>query len=73
MYSQIRKLRDATQTLTPDAFRRILALAVLVLFVAVCLGRLLAPQVVLFGELLPFVSGLLVVVVRSYFGGRERA
>jgi hypothetical protein len=70
MYSQIRNLRDATRTLSPDAFRRILAVAVLVLFAAVCLGRLLAPQVVLFGELVPFVSGLLVVVVRYYFAGR---
>ncbi len=72
MCRQIRNLRDAIATLTPDAFRRILALAVLVLFVVVCLGRLFAPQVVLFGELVPFVSGLLVVVVRYYFAGRER-
>lgn len=73
MCPQIRNPRDAIQTLTPHTFRRILALAVLVLFAAVCLGRLLAPEILLFGELVPFVSGLLVVVVRYYFVGRERA
>jgi hypothetical protein len=56
-----------------ETLRRILAIAVLVLFVAVCLGRLLAPQVALFGELVPVASGLLIVVVRHYFAGRERA
>ena len=73
MCRQIRNLRNSIVTLTPDAFRRLLALAVLALFVAVCMGRLLVPQVVLFGELVPVASGLLVVVVRYYFAGREKA
>jgi hypothetical protein len=73
MNRQIRNLRDSIASLTPDVFRRILAIIVLALFIAVCLGRLLAPQITLFGELLPVVSGLLVVVVRYYFAGRERA
>ena len=68
----IRHLRDTIATLTPDAFRRILTVTVLTLFIIVCLGRLLAPQIVLFGELVPVVSGLLVMVVRYYFAGRER-
>jgi hypothetical protein len=53
-----------------EMLRRILAIIVLALFVAVCLGRLLAPQVALFGELVPVASGLLLVVVRYYFAGR---
>ena len=56
---------------TPDAFRRRLALAVAALFVGVCLGRLLAPNVQLFQELLPAAAALLGLVVRSYFAGRE--
>ena len=72
MSHKIRNLRDAIATISPDAFRRLLALAVLALFVAVCLGHLLAPQVVLFDELVPVVSGLLGLVVRYYFAGRER-
>ena len=68
-----RNLCDAKTTMTPDAFRRILAIAVLILFVAVCLGRLIAPQIALFGDLLPIISGLLGLVMRYYFTGRERA
>ncbi len=41
----------------PDGVRRLLAIAVVALFVAVCLGRLLAPETPLFGELLP-VAGV---------------
>jgi hypothetical protein len=73
MSHKIRNLRDAIATITPDAFRRILAIAVLVLFIAVCLGRLLAPQIALFGELMPVISGLLMVVMRYYFAGQKRA
>lgn len=54
---------------SPDDIRRTLALAVLALFVVVCLGRLLAPAISLFRELVPVVSGLLVLVVRFYFKG----
>ena len=54
---------------SPDATRRILALAVLALFVGVCVGRLVAPDAPLFRELLPVVSGLLLVIVRFYFKG----
>jgi hypothetical protein len=56
----------------PDAFRRRLALAVVALFVGVCLGRLLAPNVQLFQELLPVAAALLGLVVRSYLSGQER-
>lgn len=56
----------------PDGFRRILAIVVLALFVAVCVGRLVAPATPLFHELLPVVSGLLLVVVRFYFKGSEQ-
>jgi hypothetical protein len=73
MSHKISNLRNAIATITPDAFRRILAIAVLLLFVAVCLGHLLTPQVALFGELVPVVSALLGLVVRYYFAGRERA
>ncbi|MBK9709731.1 MAG: hypothetical protein IPO81_00095 [Kouleothrix sp.] len=55
-----------------DDFRRILAIAVLALFVAVCVGRLVSPTTPLFRELLPVVSGLLLVVVRFYFKGSEQ-
>jgi hypothetical protein len=56
-----------------ETFRRILALAVLALFIGVCLGRLFAPQVALFSELMPVVSGLLALVVRYYFTERKGA
>jgi hypothetical protein len=56
----------------PDAFRRRLAIAVVALFVSVCLGRLLAPSVPLFQELVPVASALLTLVVRSYLSGHER-
>jgi hypothetical protein len=56
-----------------ETFRRLLALAVLALFIGVCLGRLFAPQVGLFSELLPVVSGLLALVVRHYFAESKRA
>jgi hypothetical protein len=55
-----------------ETFRRFLAIAMLVLFVAVCVGRLCVPQTELFSELLPVVSGLLGLVVRFYFAGRLR-
>jgi len=57
---------------TIDAFRRRLALAVVALFVGVCLGRLFVPNVPLFRDLLPVVSGLLVVVVRFSLSGHGR-
>ena len=57
---------------SPDATRRVLALAVLALFVGVCVGRLVAPDAPLFRELLPVVSGLLLVIVRFYFKGSEQ-
>jgi hypothetical protein len=72
MSRKIRSLRDAIAAITPGAFRRILAIAVLTLFIAVCLGRLIAPQIGLFAELMPVISGLLMVVMRYYFVGRER-
>jgi len=56
---------------SPDNFRRILAIIVVTMFGAVCVGRLLAPETPLFRELVPVVSGLLLVVVRFYFKGRE--
>ena len=57
---------------SPDDARRLLALAVLALFVGVCVGRLVAPEAPLFRELLPAASGLLLVVVRFYFKGSEQ-
>jgi hypothetical protein len=68
-------MRDNMYPTVPprDGFQRVLALAVLMLFVAVCLGRLFAPEMALFHELMPVVSGFLAVVVRYYFVGRERA
>jgi hypothetical protein len=71
MCRQVRNLHKTRRT--SDAFRRILAIAVLALFIAVCLGQLLAPQIVFFGELVPVVSGSFIVVVRYYFVGRGQA
>ncbi|HEX9439988.1 MAG TPA: hypothetical protein VF909_09910 [Roseiflexaceae bacterium] len=50
-----------------------LAIAVVALFVAACLGRLLAPETPLFCELLPLAAVLLGVMMRFYFSrqGRE--
>jgi multisubunit Na+/H+ antiporter MnhB subunit len=73
MRRSFRTQRSPKPSPTNETFRRILALAVLTLFIGVCLGWLLTPQVALFGELVPVVSGLLVVVVRYYFAGHERA
>jgi hypothetical protein len=72
MGRQIRNIYQAMTTITPVAFRRLLAVTVLTLFVGVSVGRLVAPQAALFAELLPVVSGLLVVVMRYYFAGREK-
>jgi hypothetical protein len=58
--------------LPPDVFRRHLALAIVALFVGVCLGRLFAPNVQLFQELLPVASALLGLVVRFYLSGHGR-
>ncbi len=56
----------------PDAFRRRLALAVVALFVGVCLGRLFAPEVALFRDLVPVAAALLGLVVRSYLSRHGR-
>ncbi len=52
-----------------DRQRRV-AIAVAALFALACLGRLVAPEVALFRELLPIAATLLGLVVREALGGR---
>jgi hypothetical protein len=72
MRRQIRSSRSP-KSLPPlhNTTRCYLAIAVVTLFVGVCLGRLCAPEVPLFRELLPIAAGLLGLVVRYYFVGHE--
>ena len=48
------------------------AMAVIIMFAAVCLGSLFAPDTRTFDRLLPFVAPQLTLVLHYYFGQRER-
>ncbi len=53
-----------------QAYRRQIAVAVVILFSCVCLGMVLAPDNSLFEKLLPFVAAPLTLVLNYYFGRR---
>lgn len=50
--------------------QRHVTIAVVALFALACLGRIVAPEVALFRELLPIVAALLGLVVKETLGGR---
>ncbi len=63
-----RMRRRGRRRTEPAEVRRFLATAVIALWAFVCLGALIAPNSVLFDQLLPFIASPVTLVLGYYFG-----